>query len=143
MWGSEVANYKTEIHIAKYNRRGDVVMQCHRRRAREGQVQLYKTRPFSILFFLFTGGRRRSCLTWVASAPVSWWQLRTERPPPTRWPPYRSAASFSSPRARWVTCSLQIFFPTSIYGYYSCTFSLSPSLFLAQYLSVLDEKRRA
>ena len=25
MWNSEVANYNTEIHIAKYNKRGDVV----------------------------------------------------------------------------------------------------------------------
>ena len=25
MWGSEVANYETEIHIAKYNKRGDAV----------------------------------------------------------------------------------------------------------------------
>ena len=27
---SDITNYKKEIHIAKYNRRGDVVMQCHR-----------------------------------------------------------------------------------------------------------------
>ena len=29
MWGYEVAKYKTNGHIAKYNMRGDVVMQCH------------------------------------------------------------------------------------------------------------------
>ena len=39
MWGSEVANYKTEIHIARYNERGDVVMQCHHLWVRGGQVQ--------------------------------------------------------------------------------------------------------
>ena len=27
---SDIANYKKEIHIAEYNRQGDVVMQCHR-----------------------------------------------------------------------------------------------------------------
>ena len=27
---SDIANYKKEIHNAKCNRRGDVVMQCHR-----------------------------------------------------------------------------------------------------------------
>ena len=27
---SDIANYRKEICIAKYNRRGDVVMQCHR-----------------------------------------------------------------------------------------------------------------
>ena len=27
---SDIANYKKKIRIAKYNRRGDVVMHCHR-----------------------------------------------------------------------------------------------------------------
>ena len=27
---SDIANYKKEMHIAKCNRRGDVVMHCHR-----------------------------------------------------------------------------------------------------------------
>ena len=37
---SEIANYKKYIHIAKYNRRGDVVMQCHHHLARGGEVQI-------------------------------------------------------------------------------------------------------
>ena len=39
MWGSEVANYLTEIHIAKYNKRRDVVMKFHHHRAGGGEVQ--------------------------------------------------------------------------------------------------------
>ena len=35
---SDISNYKKEIHIAKYNRRGDVVMQFQRHRKRKGEI---------------------------------------------------------------------------------------------------------
>ena len=37
---SDIANFMKEIHFAKYNRRGDVVMQCHHHLAREGEVRI-------------------------------------------------------------------------------------------------------
>ena len=37
---SDIANYKKEIHIAKYNRRGDMVMQCHHHSQRKGEMRI-------------------------------------------------------------------------------------------------------
>ena len=40
MWGSEVSYYMTEIHTAKYTKRGDMAIQCRHYGARGGEVQI-------------------------------------------------------------------------------------------------------
>ena len=40
MWGPEVADSETEMHVTKYSKQGDVVMQYHHHWPRGGEVQI-------------------------------------------------------------------------------------------------------
>ena len=78
---SYIANYKTEeVRIAKYNRRGDVVMHCHRNWALEAEMQILSVEKgtlgvlalnyvTSLVILRLAQVGRRSCRQYLRNTP--------------------------------------------------------------------------